>query len=292
MQGIKDIHHLIKQHNRLGIRLSSNTNHYLPADALQKLLQPHKMTFYFFVFMQSGSSTYKVDLQDITITTGQLLFVLPNQILTPPLLKGNTEYFKIGFDENTLALLPQQFPFLVNPLDTQTIHFEEDAKQRVKKVFEILNQLLHPEKEHTDTAIVLAHLNALLTEFNNAYFKDKGQDRVSNTRLSKYIEFKLAVEEHLTQEHSVNTIAGKLALTTSSLYGIVKVFAGVSPKEFITNRLMMEAQRKLHYSKLSVKELAYELGFNDPDYFSRLFKKTTGKSISEFLADQQDLSGK
>ncbi len=292
MQEIKDIHHLIKQHNKLGIRLSSNANHYLPADVLQKLLKPHKIAFYFFVFMQNGSSTYKVDLHDITITNGQLLFVLPHQIVTPPPIKNNIEYFKIGFDENTLALLPQQFPFLVNPLDTQTIHFDDDGKQRIRKTFEILNQLLHREEQYTDTAIILAHLNALLTEFNSAYFKDKGWDRISNTRLSKYIEFKLAVEEHLTEEHSVNTIAEKLALTTSSLYGIVKVFSGVSPKEFITNRLMTEAQRKLHYSKLSVKELAYELGFNDPDYFSRLFKKSTGKSISEFLADQQDLSGK
>ncbi len=66
----------------------------------------------------------------------------------------------------------------------------------------------------------------------------------------------------------------------------------MSPKDFITNRLITEAQRKLYYSKLSVKELAYELGFNDPDYFSRLFKKSTGKSISEFLVKQQDLSGK
>ena len=49
---------------------------------------------------------------------------------------------------------------------------------------------------------------------------------------------------------------------------------------------MIEAQRKLRYSNLSVKELAYELGFNDPDYFSRLFKKSTGKSVSDFLHSQ------
>jgi AraC family transcriptional activator of pobA len=54
---------------------------------------------------------------------------------------------------------------------------------------------------------------------------------------------------------------------------------------------MMEAQRKLLYSNLSVKELAYELGFNDPDYFSRLFKKSTGESVSDFLRSQ-DLSSK
>jgi len=55
---------------------------------------------------------------------------------------------------------------------------------------------------------------------------------------------------------------------------------------------MIEAQRKLHYSNLSVKELAYELGFNDADYFSKFFKKCTGQSVTEFLGNTQDLSGK
>ena len=108
--------------------------------------------------------------------------------------------------------------------------------------------------------------------------------------LSKFIEFKLVVETHLSEQPSVNAIAEKLALSTNSLYRIVKEYSGVSPKDFFINRLMIEAQRKLHYSSLSVKELAYELGFNDPAYFSRLFKKYTGKSVSEFLDTQQDLS--
>ena len=99
------------------------------------------------------------------------------------------------------------------------------------------------------------------------------------------------VETHLTEQPSVNAIAEKLALTTNSLYRIVKEYSGVSPKDFFTNRLMIEARRKLQYAPLSVKELAYELGFNDPDYFSRFFKKCTGKSVSEFLEARQDLSG-
>jgi AraC-like DNA-binding protein len=46
----------------------------------------------------------------------------------------------------------------------------------------------------------------------------------------------------------------------------------------------------LYYNESSsVKELAFELGFNDPEYFSRLFKKVTGKTIAGFF---QDLSGK
>ena len=123
-----------------------------------------------------------------------------------------------------------------------------------------------------------------------AYFKNKEPINILNNNLSKFIEFKLVVETHLTEQPSINTIAEKLALTTNSLYRIVKEYSGTSPKDFLTNRLMIEAQRKLQYSNLSVKELAYELGFNDPDYFSRLFKKCTGKNVSEVLEKRQDLS--
>ena len=215
---------------------------------------------------------------------------MPNQVFTPPYKADNLKYFKVLFDENTLALLPQQFPFLVNPLNSQTILFDDAARQRARKSFEILNQILHIDKHQTDTEIVLAYLNALLVELNSAYFKDKEPINILNTNLSKFIEFKLVVETHLTEQPSINTIAEKLALTTNSLYRIVKEYSGISPKDFLTNRLMIEAQRKLHYSNLSVKELAYELGFNDPDYFSRLFKKCIGKSISEVLENRQDLS--
>lgn len=95
----------------------------------------------------------------------------------------------------------------------------------------------------------------------------------------------------MTKQHSINAIAENLSVTTNNLYNIVKEFSGISPKEFITNRLMLEAQRKLYYSKPSLKELTYELGFNDPDYFSRLFKKKTGKSVTGYLTHIQDLSG-
>lgn len=274
----------------LKINIVSNYNPYPAADNQQKRLQPRRLTSYFIVLIDSGAVTYNLDLQDITLTDGQLLFAMPNQVFIPPSKPDNLTYFKVLFDENTLALLPQQFPFLVNPFNSQTIVFDATARERVRKNFEILNQLLYIDKHPTDTEIVLAYLNVLLAELNSAYFRSKEPGNILNSNLSKFIEFKLVVETHLTEQPSVNTIAEKLALTTNSLYRIVKEYSGLSPKDFFTNRLIIEAQRKLQYSNLSIKELAYELGFNDPDYFSRFFKKCTGKSVSEFLEAQQDLS--
>jgi len=278
------------QHDELGIKIRSNDNPYQSVDPRKNLLQPRRLSSYFIVLIESGSITYNIDLQDFTLTDGHLLFAMPNQILTPPAKTDHLKYFKLLFDENTLALLPQQFPFLVNPLNAPTIALDSAAKERVIKVFGILNQILYLDKYDTDTEIILAYLNLLLSELNSAYFKNKEHANILNANLSKFIEFKLVVETSLTEQPSINAIAEKLALSTNSLYRIVKEYTGTSPKDYFINRLMAEAQRKLRYSNISIKELAYELGFNDPDYFSRLFKKSTGKSASEFLP-RQDLSG-
>jgi AraC-like DNA-binding protein len=288
MQEAKELFNQIKHHDKLSITVNENCKISLPKDILEKLLKPHKLAHYCFIFLDEGTETYKVDLQDITISDSQLVFGLPNQIFINPPKSNHSLNYKAAFDENVLALLPNSFPFLLNPLNSNTITFTSDAKERVKSVFSNLFQLLHSPGKPKETEIILAHLNTLLTEFNSAYFGQGYQDSTSNAKLSKYIAFKLTVETHLTEQHDVHIIAEKLAMTTSSLYGVVKEFSGVSPKEWMTNRLMLEAQRRLQYSTLSVKELAYELGFNDPDYFSRLFKKSTGKSISAFLTDHHD----
>lgn len=139
----------------------------------------------------------------------------------------------------------------------------------------------------TSPELILAHLNSLLTEINAAYFS--ADKKPADDRLSKYIRFKLFVEDNLTDHPTIQHIAEKLSLNTNSLYSIVKHYSGLSPKEFITNRLILEAERRLYYAESSsIKELAYGLGFNDPEYFSRLFKKVTGKTITLFV---QDLSG-
>lgn len=293
MQETKGILDKIKHHDKLSIMVNENCAIPLPEDVWRKLLGPHKLSFYYFIYVDQGSATLRADSRDVTISDGQLLFGLPNQIFTNSTKNKKDQYYKLGLDENTLALLPHSYPFLVNPLQFNTITFDSDTKQRVKAVFSLLFQLLHSPGKPKTSEIILAHLNTLLTELNSAYFEQHGsQDAVTNAKLSKYVAFKLAVETHLSEQQEVHTIAEQLAMTTSSLYSVVKELSGVSPKEWITNRRMLEAQRKLQYSGLSVKELAYELGFNDPSYFSRLFKKSTGKSVSAFLADVRDLSGK
>lgn len=281
----------IRQHDKVSIALNENCAIALPEDVMRILYKPQKLSYYYFQYLDKGTAAFRADLREFSISDGQLAFGLPNQILTKLPFDKSNRFHALSFDESALTMLPGSYPFLVNPLHVNSISFEPVARERVRSTFSTLFQLLNASRQRK-AEIILAYLHALLTEFNSAYFEQRPEDPefIPDPKLSKYIAFKIAVEADLTEQHDVHNIAESLAMTSNTLYRIVKEYAGVSPKEWITNRLMLEAQRKLQYSTLSVKELAYSLGFNDPGYFSRLFKKTTGKSVTQFMTELHDLS--
>lgn len=242
--------------------------------------------------MRCGSAEHTVDLQKVALSSGQLLFVLPHQVHTPPAFSKGNDFFKLTFDENCLSELPSAFPFLLDPLNMRTINFDQPAQARVGSLFAMLHELLLTNNNKERTPLVLAHLNTLLTEFNAAYLMRAESAELSTLGSSKFSAFKQLVESDLSVRRSVRDFAAELALGSNQLYRIVKKHAGISPNEYIKSRTMLEAKRLLRYSDLSVKELAFQLGFTDPDHFSRLFKKSTGRSVSAYLAHVQEPSSK
>jgi AraC family transcriptional activator of pobA len=271
-----------KQNGKLSIRLvAPDFGHLDPAIAAGYNFTQRR-THYFFLLMLEGSAQHNVDLQRYEIQSDELLFILPHQMHQLPGEGHGGDYYKIGFDEHCLYLLPRTFPFLINPFNRQKIAFSAAAVNRLRSTVAVLRSLL--SEMDTEPELILAHLNSLLTEINLAYFAaDKNP---ADGKLSKYIDFKLFIEKQLTEQPSIETIAEALAVNTNGLYQLVKHYSGLSPKTFITHRLILEAKRRLYYGEhTSVKTLAFALGFNDPDYFSRLFKKETGGSVAQFLQE-------
>jgi len=282
METIKSLLDYDKQNFKLPIRIVSPNFGHMAPELVEKFGLTHRRTHYFFLFMLEGLSQHSVDLQHYEIKENEMLLVMPHQMHRLPGKKHKGNYFKLGFDEACLSLLPKQYPFLINPFNRQKVLFNTRAALRLKSIFEILRELLSDVK--TDPELILAHLNSLLTEINTAYFTE--QKGPTDERLSKFIGFKTYIEINLTEHPTIVDIAKKLALNTNSLYNIVKQYSGLSPKAFITRRLILEAKRRLYYSESpSIKQLAFELGFNDPEYFSRSFKKVTGKTIAMFIQD-------
>ena len=73
-----------------------------------------------------------------------------------------------------------------------------------------------------------------------------------------------------------------LNMNPSCLNELSKRVTGITAGELIRNRVIEETKKLLYSSRMSGKEIAYELGFDDPAYFSRFFKKYTGTTLKEF----------
>jgi AraC family transcriptional activator of pobA len=96
------------------------------------------------------------------------------------------------------------------------------------------------------------------------------------------------VEQHYLQHWSVADYAAALNVTPSKLNRLSKALAGRSAFEITQERLLLEARRRLVYIAAPVQLLAYELGFEDPAYFNRFFKKRTGMTPARFRREQHE----
>jgi len=97
-----------------------------------------------------------------------------------------------------------------------------------------------------------------------------------------YETFRKHVEHNFRQQPSVAQVAVELGMTVGRLTAVCRAVARQSPQYLIHQRIITEAKRQLLYSPRSSTSISYMLGFRDPAYFSRFFKRATGESPVEF----------
>jgi AraC family transcriptional activator of pobA len=112
--------------------------------------------------------------------------------------------------------------------------------------------------------------------------------RTSGGRAQLFTRFRALVEKHYLEHWGVMDYAAALSVTPSKLNRVSKALAGRSAFEISQERLLLEARRRLVYIAAPVQRLAYELGFDDPAYFNRFFKKRTGMTPARFRREQQE----
>lgn len=135
--------------------------------------------------------------------------------------------------------------------------------------------------------IILAQMELLLSYADRAYHRQFLTRRKSNHQILSRLEDVLRT--HLTEEAlaknglpTVHAIAEALHLSPNYLSGLLKAVTGQNTQQLIHGKLMEKAKEKLSTTDLSVSEIAYELGFEHPQSFNKLFKSKTALSPLQF----------
>ncbi|NVK31524.1 MAG: helix-turn-helix domain-containing protein [Gammaproteobacteria bacterium] len=104
----------------------------------------------------------------------------------------------------------------------------------------------------------------------------------NSTASARFLSFIQLLDQHHTNSHEVSFYAQKLNISNPTLNRICQRNRGISAKQMILNRIIDEAIRRLVYTRMPIDTIGYELGFNDPSYFARFFKRQTKQSPKDF----------
>lgn len=165
---------------------------------------------------------------------------------------------------------------------SQFLQLNETGREK----FSVLQQLFIEEFQTIDTIqtdmlqMLLKRLIILTTRLaKEQYLAGKIYEE---EKFDLIRQFNILVDQDFKTQHQVSHYAERLHKTPKTLTRIFSGFNYSAPSQIIQDRIIMEAKRLFTYTTLSVKEIAYELGFRDAGHFSRFFKKATDLKPSDF----------
>lgn len=242
---------------------------------------------YHIIWIQEGEGQLLLDTQVLDVRDNMLLFISQSQIIAGKQnlkLKGislafNHTFYCIELHDKDVSCNGVLFNnvydvpyFCLDTVDKQFVvqihqQIEDELQQKQSAQLDMIRTLVKQ--------LIIRCTRILKTSYCSIHQTD-----------NEHIEFKRTfsalVEKNFREMHSVREYADLLYLAPKSLTQKLKVAGEDSPLDIITNRIVLEAKRLLLYSDKSIKEIAFELGFSDPFYFTRLFTKIAGLAPSNF----------
>ena len=230
----------------------------------------------------------KVDFSNYHTEGPALFFISPNQVLhieeictaTGHFIYYNRDFYCIQIHDGEVACDGLLFNN-INNMPMTAVPIEE-----VSFIDHLFMQMEHEFglKDPSQEEMLRTYLKQLLIK-STRLWKQQHLDGVltdSSNDPDSFRQFTRLVEEHYKEKHTVADYADLLLIAPKTLTHRFKRMNLPQPNEVIKNRIMLEAKRLLVHTAMSAKEIAYELGYDDPAYFSRLFVIKTGESPSGF----------
>ena len=213
--------------------------------------------------------------KDIPLKAGHLFLLFPGEWHTyHPTGKNGWKSYWIGFkgknvdDRVKAGFLSVYKPIYHVGFSADIIRLYEEAYKRAQEEAPYSQQIL---------AGIVNHLVGLMYALERSMELSKDHTRVDMINLAR-----LRIRESLEVDLTIQQVAEELGVSYSNFRKLFKEFTGISPALYQQDLRLQRAKELLATTTLSIKEIAYRLRFESPDYFSSKFKIKTGKKPSEF----------
>lgn len=251
---------------------------------------PHRHEFFTILIVKEAAGSHFIDFTEHSLKPRTVFFVnvdQVHQVVTHDNPRGDILMFSNEF--LTRNYISHDFisnlgifscSSVTPPLELKAEEFKkiESMSDEIRKAFDGNSPFKYD--------IIAAHLKLLLIECNQFVASTIDQNNPQAIQSGRTIlkNFRDLLEKNFLQWHKVNEYADAMSISPDYLNNVVKNSIGKTAKEMILQRIVLEAKRMGLHTTLSSKEIAYHLGYDDPSHFSKLFKKETDMSFTEFRA--------
>jgi AraC family transcriptional activator of pobA len=243
------------------------------------------------VIMFSGAGEVHLDDMTMQVAPPQAIVIPPTTIHAFKFAPDTHGYVLTMSESMLLDTSSRRGRALFDTLFLEPCAIDLSADDTTAKTLEdllihLLTEFQAPRRGHGSLTEWLAKSVLLLIERQQASLQL--DSRTTGGRAKLFTRFRALVEQHYLEHWSVSDYAATLNVTPSKLNRVSKTLAGRSAFEITQERLLLEARRRLVYIAAPVQLLAYELGFEDPAYFNRFFKKRSGMTPARFRREQHE----
>ncbi|SNT36840.1 transcriptional regulator, AraC family [Noviherbaspirillum humi] len=255
-------------------------------------IKPHQHNGLFqMLFLQSGSATVCIDEREERMRAGQVALV--------PQMCIHGFRFEADALGSVLTLAYPLFSRLVqhadNPLATLTqvqLHTLDEKRERdyLSTAFEELGAEYRQQAPYRE--LLLENLLGGILLRLARHVTHQARDAPAEQRARRHFSrFSQLIEQHYAEHRPLSFFAAELGITAAHLNALCRQTVGRSPLELLHERVLLEAKRSLVYSAMTVSVISDRLGFSDPAYFTRFFRKQTGMSPKVFREQHGGIGG-
>lgn len=240
---------------------------------------PHRHSYQEIIWIRVGAVKHLLD-DNLVEHPAQTILIIPkgriHTLIPTPDCRGAAIRFTEEFLATPSHLLFSQF------IGHTALHLNSQQAAGIAAYF----SLLACEYQHADPFNLHAArylLSALIAKLEEIRLMSAQLiPRDVNSTLCIWNRFNTILEQKFKVEHAVSFYASELGISPRKLGEVVKLYAGRHASTAIDDRLIAEAKRLILFSNLTIKEIAFNLGFEEHSYFSKVFKKVTGATPSDF----------
>lgn len=225
-----------------------------------------------------GELRATVNLLERKMTAGTIAYIMPGSVVQPIAMSDDLQLVGMAlFGETSKLAMRGRMPAVFSGKSRDGRMFpNENERTLLTDMFNLLYRMVSQKPYSMDT--VMSQVSAIVWQYDYLFSREESDSQAKSRNREVFEQFIRLVNEHARRERKMDFYADRMCLTKRYLGTLIKQTSSIGAKEWIDRAIVTEAKVMLRHTNRQVIEISDELGFPNPGFFCKFFRRLAGTS--------------